>query len=117
MRPTMPRERASVTRKFELGNVTMYATVGLQEDGSIGELFLMCNTMGSIERGLLNAVALMTSLALKHGAPPEKVVKKLMDLKFQPDGLTGNAEFPQASSLLDYLARWMDRRFLHKEKS
>jgi hypothetical protein len=40
-----------------------------------------------------------------------------MNLKFQPDGLTGNAEFPQASSLLDYLARWMDRRFLHKEES
>jgi hypothetical protein len=112
---TMPPERASVTRKFELGDLTMYATVGLREDGSPGEIFLRTNDMGTTARGLTHSLALMISVGWQHGVSVEKTVEKLRHLEFEPRGLTGTADIKFASSIADYLAQWLDARFIKKE--
>ena len=64
----MPPERRSITKKFKLDGVAFYATVGLREDGTPGELFLIAKGPGTIERGLMHALALMVSTALQWGA-------------------------------------------------
>jgi hypothetical protein len=112
----MPPERPSITAKLSVGSVKIYATVGLREDGTPGELFIRANSQGSLERGLMHALALMVSVALQHDVPLEKVVEKLEHLTFEPRGLTGNADMPAASSIVDLLAKWLRKKFLTKEK-
>ena len=111
----MPLERPSVTRRLELGEITLYATVGLREDGTPGELFLRANSLGSTESGLFHALALVISKALQWGVPLEEIVEKLERLEFEPRGFTGDAEIRSASSIVDYLAQWLRARFLKKE--
>jgi ribonucleoside-diphosphate reductase alpha chain len=108
----MPHERESITRKLCVGDLKVYATVGLREDGSPGEVFLVGKKVGDLERGLFHALALMISTALQHGVPLEKVVEKLKHLHFEPAGVTGSKEIPMVASIADYLARWLEARFV-----
>ena len=112
----MPPERDSVTAKLKVGDLKMYATVGLRPDGSPGELFLRTANQGTVERGLTHALALMVSVALQYDVPLEKVVEKLEHLAFEPAGLTGRRDIPTASSIVDLLAKWLKERFMKKEK-
>jgi ribonucleoside-diphosphate reductase alpha chain len=111
----MPPERQSVTRKLRLGELEGYVTVGLYPDGTPGEIFLTFDRVGSVERGLCNALALIISKALQRGVTLRDIVKSLRRQKFEPAGLTGNKEIPMADSIMDYIARWLERRFLEGE--
>lgn len=106
-RNRLPNERNSKTIKFAIGGHEGYATVGLYEDGSPGELFIKMAKEGSIVSGFADAFATMVSMALQHGAPLETIYDKLIGTRFEPDGFTGNPEFPRVSSILDYLGRWL----------
>jgi ribonucleoside-diphosphate reductase alpha chain len=108
----MPSERDSITRKLSLDTITLYATVGLREDGTPGELFLTANSVGTLERGLLHAVALLVSLALQHQVPLTKIVEKMKGIAFEPRGFTGDPAIPSATSIVDYVAQWLEKRFL-----
>lgn len=108
----MPRERASVTHRFKVGGLKGYITVGLYEDGNVGEIFLTTEKQGTFERGLLHCLALMISVALQHGVPLEKVVEKLKGVNFEPSGFTKNPKIPMAASIVDYLARWLEDHFI-----
>ena len=108
----LPKERKSITRKFELGTLKVYAIVGLREDGTVGEIFLRANSVGSTERGLLHAIGLLISISLQHDVPLAMIVDKLKDVKFEPSGLTKDPAFQIVSSLLDYIARWLEEKFL-----
>lgn len=107
----MPPERRSVTKRFSIGNLKGYLTVGLYSDGTPGEVFLTLRKPGSLERGLAHSLAIMISLLLQNGVPLSKVVSKLKGLQFDPAGVTGDPEIPMASSLADYLGRWLELRF------
>lgn len=107
----MPPERRSVTKRFSIGNLKGYLTVGLYDDGTPGEVFLTLRKPGSLERGLSHCVAIMISLLLQNGIPLSKVVSKLKSLQFEPSGLTGDPEIPVAGSVADYLGRWLELRF------
>jgi len=112
----MPPERESVTRKIRLGNLEGYVTIGLYPEGKPGEMFLTFDQVGSMERGLCNALALMTSLALQRGVPLEDIVAKLRGQKFEPAGMTGDKEIPMADIIVDFIARWISLRFLKEPK-
>jgi len=114
-RKKMPEERPAVTKKFRIGDFKCYATVGLLEDGTPGEVFLVSKRVGSFERGLCNALAVMISLSLQHGVPLGKIVEKLELMAFEPSGVTGDKEFPLVKSLPDYIAKWLRSRWLAKE--
>lgn len=109
---SMPSERRSVTKRFAIGNLKGYLTVGLYNDGTPGEVFLTLRKPGSLERGLAHSLAIMISLLLQNGIPLSKVVSKLKGLQFEPAGLTGDSEIPVAGSLADYLGKWLELRFL-----
>ena len=114
-RERMPPERNSVTRKLRIGEAVQgYATVGLYPDGRPGELFLTFDKLGSTERGMAHALALVVSLALQRGVLLEDIVGKLRGLKFDPAGVTGDPEIPMADLIVDLVARWLDRRFMQK---
>jgi ribonucleoside-diphosphate reductase alpha chain len=115
-RTKMPPERNGITKVFRLGELTVYGNVGLQEDGTPGEVFLKGQKVGSFERGLLDCLAVMISLALQYGVSIESIAGKLIGTQFAPAGPTRDAEIPWARSIADYLGRWLLKRF-GKEKN
>jgi ribonucleoside-diphosphate reductase alpha chain len=104
-------ERASFTHKFSIGGHEGYITVGLYQDGSPGEIFVRMAKEGSVIAGLMDSFATAISLALQHGVPLHVLIEKFKGTRFEPSGFTGNQEIPIATSIMDYLFRWLAIRF------
>ncbi|MGZ5308194.1 MAG: vitamin B12-dependent ribonucleotide reductase [Solirubrobacterales bacterium] len=116
VRHKMPRERESITHKFNIAGHEGYITAGKYEDGTLGEIFLTdIGKEGSTMRGLMNAFATAISIGLQYGVPLEVFVRKLSYMRFDPEGITRNAEIPFAKSLPDYIMRWLASRFIDDE--
>src|SRR4030065_2231399 len=113
-RRRLPGERRSITHKFRVEEAEGYLTVGLFEDGSPGEVFSTISKEGSTIRGLMDSLAVMTSLALQYGVPLESLAAKFKNVRFEPHGFTSNPDIPQASSLVDYVFRWLELEFARK---
>jgi ribonucleoside-diphosphate reductase alpha chain len=107
----LPDQRNSITHKFRVGEQEGYLTVGLYDDGSPGEVFVTISKEGSTIRGLMDSVAVLTSLALQYGVPLEDLARKFRGTRFEPYGFTNNPEVPQATSIVDYVFRWLQERF------
>jgi ribonucleoside-diphosphate reductase alpha chain len=107
----LPDERPSITHKFRVGEQEGYLTVGLYDDGAPGEIFVSIAKEGSTIRGLMDAVAMLTSVALQYGVPLENLVVKFRGVHFEPAGFTNNPKVPSATSLVDYIFRWLEQRF------
>jgi ribonucleoside-diphosphate reductase alpha chain len=107
----LPDERASFTHKFSIGGHEGYVTVGMYEDGSPGEIFVRMAKEGSVIAGLMDSFATSISLALQHGVPLHLLIEKFKGTRFEPSGFTGNQEIPIATSIMDYLFRWLALRF------
>ena len=109
----MPRERESITHKFNIAGHEGYITAGKYDDGSLGEIFLTdIGKEGSTMRGLMNAFATAVSIGLQYGVPLEVFVRKFSYMRFDPEGITRNPEIPFAKSLPDYIMRWLASRFI-----
>ncbi|HMG24652.1 MAG TPA: vitamin B12-dependent ribonucleotide reductase, partial [Kofleriaceae bacterium] len=107
----LPNERASFTHKFSIGGHEGYITVGMYEDQSPGEIFVRMAKEGSVIAGLMDSFATAISLALQHGVPLHVLIEKFKGTRFEPAGFTGNQEIPIATSIMDYLFRWLAIRF------
>jgi ribonucleoside-diphosphate reductase alpha chain len=112
VREFLPDERRSVTHKFRVGDQEGYLTVGLYPDGRPGELFVKMNKEGSTVSGLMDSVAKVASIALQFGVPLEVLAPKMRSTRFEPAGPTGNKEIPWATSVVDYVFHWLERKFL-----
>lgn len=110
-RQRLPDERPSYTHKFTVGDQEGYLTVGVYDDGRPGELFMHVSKQGSTINGLVDAVAVVISIALQHGVPLHTITRKLAGTRFDPAGMTRNPQIPSATSLIDYVAEYLDRRF------
>jgi ribonucleoside-diphosphate reductase alpha chain len=115
VRRTLPDVRPSKTHKFKIfspaGDHTCYVTVGFYEDGQLGEVFLSIGKQGSTLNGLLNVIGVLISYALQYGVPPGDLVGKLTGSNFEPQGPTSNPALPNASSIVDYVFRWLDDQY------
>ncbi|WP_445148527.1 vitamin B12-dependent ribonucleotide reductase [Baekduia sp. Peel2402] len=115
-RNKMPRERQSITHKFNIGGHEGYITAGMYEDGQVGEIFITdVGKEGSTLRGMMNSFATAISIALQYGVPLETLVSKFAYMRFEPEGITQNPEIPFAKSMPDYIMRWLASRFLDAE--
>jgi ribonucleoside-diphosphate reductase alpha chain len=110
-RRRLPSERESITHKFSVAGHDGYITAGKYDDGSLGEIFIKMAKEGSTVAGLMDCFATVVSLALQHGVPLSTMANKLMNTRFDPAGFTGNVAVPRASSIMDYLARWLLLKF------
>lgn len=111
-RRRLPEERVALTHKFSLAGHEGYLTVGLFEDGTPGELFCTMAKEGSTISGLMDVFATAISLSLQYGVPLKVLVEKFSHTRFEPSGFTKNAKIPMASSVCDYIFRWMGLKFL-----
>ncbi len=112
VRHRLPSERASITHKFGIAGHEGYITVGLYKDGTPGELFIRMAKEGSTVSGLMDSFATAVSLALQHGVPIKLLCDKFSHTRFEPSGFTGNQEIPIAKSIMDYIFRWLELRFV-----
>src|SRR5277367_3469441 len=112
LRRRLPDERKALTHKFSIGGHEGYLTVGMYEDGSPGELFCVMAKEGSVVSGLMDSFATAVSLALQYGVPLKVLTDKFSHTRFEPSGFTGNPQLPIAKSIIDYLFRWMELKFL-----
>jgi len=112
VRHRLPEERASITHKFSIAGHEGYITVGLYPTGQPGEIFIKMAKEGSTVSGLMDAFATSISLALQHGVPLRVLCEKFAHTRFEPSGWTGNEQIGYAKSLMDYIFRWLNLRFL-----
>lgn len=115
-RRRLPDERQAITKKFVIGGVKGYFTVGMFENGDPGELFITVAKEGSTLRGLIDGIGVSVSMALQHGVPLETLVEKLSYMRFEPQGFTGDPDIKIAHSILDFIFRWIGNRFIKKEE-
>jgi ribonucleoside-diphosphate reductase alpha chain len=108
----MPDTRSSLTHRFEIAGHEGYITVGLYEDGQPGELFITMSKEGSTIGGLMDTVGTLTSIALQYGVPLESLVKKFAYQRFEPSGFTKNPDIRHATSITDYVFRWLACQFI-----
>ncbi len=112
VRHRMPDTRMSLTHRFEIAGHEGYITVGLFEDGMPGELFVTMSKEGSTIGGLMDTVGTLTSIALQYGVPLESLVKKFAYQRFEPSGFTKNPDIRNATSIADYVYRWLGCQFI-----
>jgi ribonucleoside-diphosphate reductase alpha chain len=110
-RRRLPDERMAITHKFRVGEQEGYMTVGLFADGTPGEVFINVNKQGSTVSGLMDTVAMLTSYALQYGVPLAELASKLKNTRFEPSGPTANKQIPIATSIVDYVFRWLELKF------
>lgn len=110
-RERLPDTRESVTHKFSVSGHEGYITVGLYPDGRPGELFITMAKKGSTVRGIMDCFGIAISLCLQYGVPLESLVDKFSHTRFEPMGHTPNPEIGTATSVVDYIVRWLDVHF------
>jgi ribonucleoside-diphosphate reductase alpha chain len=115
LRRKLPDERQAITHKFDISGHEGYITVGLFEDGMPGEIFLVMAKEGSTISGFADAFAQAISYALQYGVPLQALVDKFSHVRFEPSGMTRNADVRFAKSIVDYIFRWMASKFLSPE--
>ena len=115
VRRRLPEERQAMTKKFSIAGHDGYVTVGMYEDGSPGEVFIVMSKEGSTISGLMDGFATAISMALQYGVPLEVLVNKFAHMRFEPSGFTGDKNIPIAKSILDYIFRWLALKFLQPE--
>ena len=111
IRRRLPDERQSITHKFRVGEQEGYMTVGLFADGTPGELFVNVSKQGSTVMALMDSLAMLTSYALQFGVPVSVLTSRMQGSRFEPSGPTGNPEIPIATSITDYIFRWLELKF------
>jgi ribonucleoside-diphosphate reductase alpha chain len=112
VRRRMPETRGAINHKFEIAGHKGYLTVGLFEDNTPGEIFIQMNKEGSTIGGLMDTVATLTSMSLQYGVPLESLVKKFAYQRFEPSGFTKNPDIRNATSITDYVFRWLACHFI-----
>lgn len=115
-RRRLPDERNAITHKFNISGHEGYITVGLYEDGSPGEIFIVMAKEGSTISGIMDAFATSISIALQYGVPLNDLVHKFSHMRFEPSGMTNNKQIPMAKSVLDYIFKWLGSKFLPAEE-
>ena len=115
VRRRLPDERQAITHKFDIAGHEGYITVGLFDDESPGEIFLVMAKEGSTISGFADAFAQAVSYSLQYGVPLQVLVDKFSHVRFEPAGLTKNPDVRIAKSIVDYIFRWMASKFLSEE--
>ena len=112
LRRRLPETRTAVTHKFDIAGHEGYLTIGLFEDGTPGEMFITMAKEGSTIGGLMDSVAALTSISLQYGVPLNALVRKFSHQRFEPSGFTKNPQIGRASSIIDYVFRWIGSQFI-----
>ena len=111
-RRKLPATRPSETHKFSIAGHEGYLTYSMYENRDLAEIFITMSKQGSTLAGLLDAFAISVSIALQHGVPLKTLARKFVYGRFEPAGFTENSDIQVATSITDYIFRYLSLRFL-----
>jgi ribonucleoside-diphosphate reductase alpha chain len=120
-RHKLPRERSGFTHEFtilamEHGEpvaVKGYLTIGLYEDGRVGEIFIKMSKQGSQVSGFVDAWAISVSMLLQMGVSLDVITRKFRGMRFEPSGrVEGRSDL--ALSPIDYVCKYLRKKFVHE---
>ena len=111
-RRRLPDDRTEIGRKFQVGEYEGYIHVGLYDDGTPGDIFVDIAKEGTTLAGLMNSFMISVSLGLQYGVPLAVYVSKFAHMRFEPAGPTNDPDIRVAKSIVDYVFRWMGKKFL-----
>jgi ribonucleoside-diphosphate reductase alpha chain len=107
-RPTrkrLPKNRPATTTSFTVGGAEGYMTASRYPDDGLGEIFLKMSKQGSTLAGVMDAFSIAISIGLQYGVPLETYVKKFVNMRFDPAGMTDDPDVRMAQSMMDYIFR------------
>jgi ribonucleoside-diphosphate reductase alpha chain len=108
IRKVLPDDRPGYNHKFRIGNQKGFLQFGFYPDThKLGEMYAEISKGGSTLNGLVNTIAILVSIMLQYGVPPEEIIDAFENLQFEPSGFTSNPNIPVASSIPDYIAKYM----------
>jgi ribonucleoside-diphosphate reductase alpha chain len=124
-RAVLPATRQSVTHKFAIAGHEGYLTIGLFDEpvgnnagargdnlgGRPGEIFIKMSKEGSTLSGLIQGFCRAFSLALQYGLSVQDACDRFRGMRFDPMGPTSNPDIPEALSILDYVARYLELHY------
>ncbi|MEK7203825.1 MAG: vitamin B12-dependent ribonucleotide reductase [Patescibacteria group bacterium] len=117
IRRYLPSERPAIHHKFSIAGHEGYINIGLYpEDYKVGETFINMAKEGSTISGLMDTIAILTSICLQYGIPLKVLVKKFKDTRFEPMGMTASKDIPFASSIIDYVFKYLGNKFMTPEE-
>lgn len=116
MRQRLPATRTSLTHRFSVAGHKGYLTYSTYEDGRLAEIFIRMAKQGSTLSGLLDAFAISVSMALQYGVPLKALSHKFIYSRFEPAGFTENPEIRMATSIIDYIFRFLTMSFLPQDE-
>ena len=118
-RRKLPDTRPSITHRTKIDSATggggtwsIYLIVGLTDRDEPGEVFIQVGKQGTPMRGLMDTCAIQMSWLLQLGVPLAEIVEQFKGTRFEPYGRTSNPDIEECSSIVDYVVRWLERRFL-----
>jgi ribonucleoside-diphosphate reductase alpha chain len=110
-RMILPSTHKSLTHKFSINGHEGYLTIGLFENGLPGEIFIKMSKEGSTLSGLIQGFCRAFSLAIQYGLPLDEATNRFRNMRFDPMGQTSNPNIPQSTSILDYVAQYLEHEF------
>jgi ribonucleoside-diphosphate reductase alpha chain len=116
VRKRLPKSRTGRTISFSIAGAEGYMTANAYEDGTLGEVFIKMSKQGSTLAGVMDAFSVSVSIALQYGVPLETYVAKFTNMRFDPAGMTDDADIRIAQSVMDYLFRRLALDFLPYDK-
>ncbi len=112
----MPKDHPAYQHEFRIKGFKGFLTMGMfPEDGELGEIFVNFAKQGSTLQGMAMAWAIAISMGLQRGVPLEDYVRMFSHMSFEPGGFTDNPQIPFASSIPDYVVRYLASRYLPVE--
>ncbi len=105
VRRRLPRQRSATVTRFSVAGAEGYMTASSYPDDGVGEVFLKLGKQGSTLAGVMDAFSIAISVGLQYGIPLESYVAKFTNMRFEPAGITDDADIRMASSVMDYIFR------------
>lgn len=105
MRRSLPDRRSCETREVDVGGRPYTVTVGLYEDGTVGEVFIGGAKVGSEMDAVLQDSGILASIALQHGTPPE-VLARSMSRRPTSEWEPATEPASPVGAAMDLLAAW-----------
>lgn len=103
--------REGIVHKFTVGEFEGYLIAGVRQNGTPRDLFIVGNKVGSATRGYLDTIGILISYILRNNLPLQEITSRLRGIRFEPSGFTSDNEIRVSTSIVDYIARWLDGKF------
>lgn len=104
----MPADLEGLRHRFRVGTIEGYLHIDYDPvTARVIEIFCDLNKANSTLKGLVDCFCILTSMALQNGIPLKVLTDKFSYQRFEPSGFTGNAQIPRATSIIDYIMRYL----------